>query len=442
MLSALYWDASPTDGLQAGNGTWSASDECWNTASNGLGTRVAWTDGSDAVFSISGPSTITVSGAVSVNSVTFSGSGYTVSGEALTLNGVGSVVASAPATIASDVTGTAGLTKTGYGLLTLTGDNTYSGGTTLTAGALSISRDANIGGASSAITFSGGTLQVTGAELHDLNSHSVNWSNVNGGLDIADEGNTFTLSQSMGVGGTLSKGGSGILVLGGSESIHYATGVQVNGGTLRIDGGTVMGSVNNWSGAQMAMYGGFLNGAVWNSGAITINGGTVRGVVNNQMMSTFQIDSGILNGNVTGYSTTVKINGGTVSGNVTGYQWTVKINGGIVISGEVGGYSATVIINGGDISDNTLISGGTEIFGGDEDMVYSGTINNGTVVKQGAGKLTLTGSHNYSGGNAGEWRHAGGEWFAGRCERCDGCFRGHVNRYRHGHGAGDAGFGR
>ncbi len=47
--------------------------------------------------------------------------------------------------------------KTGGGTLVLSGSNNYTGGTTIAAGTLSVSSDANLGAASGALTFDGGT---------------------------------------------------------------------------------------------------------------------------------------------------------------------------------------------------------------------------------------------------------------------------------------------
>ena len=46
------------------------------------------------------------------------------------------------------------------GTLTLEGTNTFSGGTTVTGGALAISNDENLGGSAGTLTLDGGTLQA------------------------------------------------------------------------------------------------------------------------------------------------------------------------------------------------------------------------------------------------------------------------------------------
>ena len=62
----------------------------------------------------------------------------------------------------------------------------------------------NVGGATAALNFNGGILQVTGAVLTSLGNHVINSASFTGGFDIA-AGNSFTVSQAIGGTGSLSK---------------------------------------------------------------------------------------------------------------------------------------------------------------------------------------------------------------------------------------------
>src|SRR5206468_4152473 len=68
------------------------------------------------------------------------------------------------ATISAVLAGTQGFTKSGNGILALTGSNTYSGATAINAGTVAISgaaADLGLGTATtSTVTLGGGTLQV------------------------------------------------------------------------------------------------------------------------------------------------------------------------------------------------------------------------------------------------------------------------------------------
>ena len=118
------------------------------------------------------------------------------------------------------------LTKTGTGTLTLTGTNTYTGGTTFNSGILSISSDANLGGASGGLTFNGGTLQLTaGANLASTRAITLNAGG--GTFDIG--GGTTTFSQSFGGSGPVTFT-NGDAVLSAVNSYSGATTVTSTSG--------------------------------------------------------------------------------------------------------------------------------------------------------------------------------------------------------------------
>ncbi|MGN6367542.1 MAG: autotransporter-associated beta strand repeat-containing protein [Phycisphaerae bacterium] len=137
------------------------------------------------------------------------------------------------ATIAihQNISGGGSLTVDGAGTLVLTGTNTYTGGTYLNGGELSIASDASIGGTSSKITFNGGVLQINGAQPN-IDSHVVNWSTFSGGFDIVSAGNTFTVGSAIGGSGNFIKAGAGALVLNNANTFTGTT--TISGGTLRI----------------------------------------------------------------------------------------------------------------------------------------------------------------------------------------------------------------
>ncbi|MEA2877704.1 MAG: subtilase-type serine protease [Hyphomicrobiales bacterium] len=135
--------------------------------------------------------------------------------------------------------GPGALVKVGTGTMTLSGLNTYSGGTTFAGGTVSVSQEANLGNVAGALTFDGGILQVTGTTFHNT-TRAINWANGGGGFDIANAANTFTVGQTLGGPGGLTKLGPGTLALTGPNT--YSGGTTLAGGTLSISANNNIGT--------------------------------------------------------------------------------------------------------------------------------------------------------------------------------------------------------
>jgi autotransporter-associated beta strand protein len=161
----------------------------------------------------------TVSGRVTVSNVGSSGAtfaGGTFSGGSLA--GSGPISTSINLAIGSDGTnstysgvmsGAGGFTKVGAGTLTVSGVNTYSGGTTISAGAVRISADNNLGNSGGGITFGAGTLN-TSANLTTARAVVLNSG---GGTVNVDSGTTTSFTGLISGATTLVKDGSGTLIL-------------------------------------------------------------------------------------------------------------------------------------------------------------------------------------------------------------------------------------
>ena len=152
---------------QAANQTWISgnANNDWNTTTGtNWDAGVAWTQGNNAVFGVSGE-TVTLTEAISVGNLTFFALGnYIITGNSLTL-GASTIDAGSNATINSTIPG-GSLIKTGTETLTLGGSNTYAGGTTWADGSLTITNGAALGtGALDITKTTAGTLTVanTGA---------------------------------------------------------------------------------------------------------------------------------------------------------------------------------------------------------------------------------------------------------------------------------------
>ncbi|HBJ85152.1 MAG TPA: hypothetical protein DDZ88_15025 [Verrucomicrobiales bacterium] len=168
-----------------------------------------------------------------------------------------------------------GLIKLGAGTLILGNSNTYSGGTVLAGGVLSIGSNASLGAAGGSLTMnSGTTLQVTGTANPVINRATTLLGTSTFEIVAAD--NTVTLVSDLTPGGTLTKTGAGTLVLNGG--ITSTSNMILTGGLLRLPGVVNIGAgnttVGNLNGAVAALD--IVSGADFQSSTISI-GGTAGG---------------------------------------------------------------------------------------------------------------------------------------------------------------------
>lgn len=158
-------------------------------------------------------------------------------------------------------------TKAGSGTLILSGANSYSGGTQITGGTLSVSGDGNLGAASGGLAIDGATLAAT-ASFTSARAVSLGAS---GGAISAAAGQTLTLSGAMSGTGALSLTGAGTVALTGTSAISGAT--TVSSGTLALFGGVLStSSLTVASGATLTGYGTLSSDVTIASGA-TLSGG-------------------------------------------------------------------------------------------------------------------------------------------------------------------------
>lgn len=244
-LLGSYWDANGTAGV-GGTGQWDATTANWNTAADGTGTLAAFDPSANLTFAgTAGVVTINqgATGVTHNSNLTFAATGYEIAGTGAggTLNlGAASPVITVTnstdtATISAVVAGTKGLTKSGNGKLVLSGTNTYTGGTTLSGGTLSVASDANLGDVSGAITFAGGTLQLTAALSTD---RSIVVGTGGGTLDT--NGFNTSLNGVLTGSATLTKINGGTLTLTNSSAAFAGT-LAISGGALANTTGISLG---------------------------------------------------------------------------------------------------------------------------------------------------------------------------------------------------------
>ncbi|HEV2510987.1 autotransporter domain-containing protein [Bosea sp. (in: a-proteobacteria)] len=139
-------------------------------------------------------------------------------------------------TVGNVISGGGSVTKDGAGTLTLTGANTYTGGTTLNQGTLSISQDANLGNAAGGLTFGGAsTLQVTSS----FTTARGVVLNANATVEVTT-GQNFTMGGAIiGTGGVV-KTGIGTLTLTGTN--FYSGGTTISAGTVSVSSDANLGA--------------------------------------------------------------------------------------------------------------------------------------------------------------------------------------------------------
>ena len=351
---------------------------------------------------------------VSINeSLTFDmdqASGLTLTGGTITLaggttqtftNGSGDTAA-----ISSLIAGSGALTKAGAGNLSLSGaGNTFSGGTSISAGTLTVSGGNALSDSGSVSVASGATLALSGNEAV---------GNLSGAGSINLGNSTLSTNQSADTSfsGTIS--GNGGLTVSQSVSATYAL--------------TLSGS-NSYSGATTLLNYGWLklNGeaSISNSSAVQVNGNSVLTLLSDQTIgslassaatASIQLGSYTLSAGGDNSSTTVA---GVISGNgalikqgngtltLAGsntYMGSTTVSAGILSiasdanlgAGSLILAGSTLDVSGATTIDNAISLTGNSSIGNASAVTLSGAISGAyDLTKTGSGTLTLSASNSY-----------------------------------------------
>jgi outer membrane autotransporter protein len=285
------------------------------------------------------------------------------------------------------IAGTGGsLTKVGIGTLTLTGANTYSGGTNLNGGTLAVNSDANLG--TGPLSFNGGTLEALATGGGIVSSKAITL-NAGGGTFLADSGTTSTLSGAITGTGAWIKTGVGTLILTGANT--YSGGTMISAGVLQLGAGGTTGSIV---------------GNVADNGTLVFNRSdslTHSGVISGTG-SVAQIGTGttILTGNNT-YSGATTISAGTLqAGSATALSPNSEFTVNSIL--DLHGFNSTVgsLSGTGAVLNNGATAAALTAGNDKANSTFSGILENGTSVlaltKSGTGTLVLSGANTYTGG--------------------------------------------
>jgi len=371
-----------------GTGTWSSTSANFSTSA-AVGLTLVQDNGSTTLTFGGTAGTVTVSGGVTAaGGATFTTTGYTITGSSINLTGTSAAAntitidgASSSASVASALTGTNGLTKAGTGSLTLSGANTYSGTTAISAGTLRAVGTSAMG--TSSVTLSGGTLELA----NDTDAAYANNVTVSVSSTIKSDRSTGTGAASTNTLGTLSIGAQTLTIDRGSNVTSGTAGVTFGATTLS---GASTFTVNSGSQLNLAAI------TLLNATALTIGGAgdtTVSGVISSGNSSSSLVKTG------TGTL--------TLSGN-SSYTGSTNITAGTVKLGSAGASGASVfgsgsstnarvsITNGGTMDLNGFgMGGGTQV----KTIMIAGTgaasaggaiINSSTQAAQTYGPIVLT----------------------------------------------------
>jgi autotransporter-associated beta strand protein len=238
-----------------------------------------------------------------------------------------------PALISARLAGSASLIQAGSGITTLSGDNSYTGGTFINAGTLIVAADANLGSALGSISFNGGTLNsIASFTLSPARSITL----IGNAVFNVNALTTLTFNGVIAGSGSLIKTGLGTLILGGSNSYSGAT--SVNSGAI-----TITGSLADTADVTVA------SGAAYNvSSNDTINSVLGNGSVNLAANLSLAGNSAFtFDGAFTGVGSVIKVGSGTLT-----------LSGSSSFTGEtVLNDSRLILTNANALGSSTVVSG-------------------------------------------------------------------------------------
>ena len=134
--------------------------------------------------------------------------------------------------VTGSISGDGSLLKTGSRPLELTGTNTYTGGTKIDDGRLTVWADENLGQADAGIVFDGGKLEIQGEDYRTTN-RPIEIRSGGADIDVQTEWNTLTLESPISGSGGLEKSGAGGLRLNAANTFSGPT--TVTGGNLYVN---------------------------------------------------------------------------------------------------------------------------------------------------------------------------------------------------------------
>jgi fibronectin-binding autotransporter adhesin len=302
--------------------------------------------------------------------------------------------------ISGIVSGDGTLDKTGNGNLTLSGINTYTGGTNVQAGTLALT-NANAAGTGGIGLGGGTTLAFAGADFTIANNVTLPVSGSNATIDSG--AGSFGISGIVSGDGSLAKIGAGTLTLSGNNT--YAGGTNVQAGTLALTNANAAGTGGIGLGAGTTLAFSGADFTIANNVTLPASGSSAT---IDSSFGSFGI-SGIVSGDGTldktgnGNLTLSGINTYTGGTNVQDGALTVT-NANSAGTGLITLFGNTAVAFSGSgyaLANNVALAGAATIDSGPGAVGLAGIVSGpGELIKFGSGTLTLSGVNTYSGGTS------------------------------------------
>lgn len=421
VIAALFaQSASATTLNWSGNGVVSGGDGAWDNTSSRWGVSATgpflsnWNNANnDAAVFGSTAGTVTLGTSITLSGLQFDTASYIISGNTLTFGSAGSIAASQAATVSSKLAGSAAITKTGSGTVTLNSAsvNTFNGGLNINGGTLladfaNLATPTDFINSGNAISLSGGILSIKGKSIGTTVQNLGNVTvNAGGGQILGNKNGGTSTTIKLGSITATAAGGSLVVGSGGSSPVitttsnKDATGIY-GGRTMFYSGAANTGydfitTTTGSSPYTLSAYNSYV--------ALPTSGGSAS--VNYNLTASSNLTAGF---SVNAFkfapaalvSQTLDLGTGTMTINsggllITGSGNSTKISNGTLTAGNGSGAYDLIVhqfnnaggIANGQTGNNTNISavisdnGGTPV----------------SFVKSGSGTLALTGNNTYTG---------------------------------------------
>ena len=343
-----------------GSAPWQTSGS--STAWTASGSATAYLETDDVLFENGGVSSVVLATDVTPGSIEFTATSTDY--EFTTANG-------------SKIVGVGSVIKSGTSKVTLSTANTYSGGTTLSAGRIALGDDSALG--TGTVTLNGGALSSVASAARTITNNLVIGGSIElgnatdngvltfqtGTVNLSGADRQITTSSNVTLAGAISNGGitklgNGILTLSGANT--YDGGVTVSAGRVRAGSASAFGTGTVTLAGGTSLSSDSVSSRILANGfALTGNATLGNATDNGDLTLSGAVD---LAGNTVSVASNVTFSGSVTTGTLSVSNGTLALGGSNILA---------------DTADVTLASGTTFNIGGFADTMGDLTVTNATV---------------------------------------------------------------